>query len=224
MTFRTCFALLFFIFSTSAFSHHESTAVKSKQLEMKGRELILSSSSAVVTDGHRLTLLAPATSLSEATKGVNSEALDALDFSDVAQLASNINTGIQHGQTLLTLELKYKKAGQWVTEDLSHSLESVSSCSGNIHFNYKNDIDGSIPQSMDEVTLVLTSWISPSENGNRNTVKGPIPMHTACCDCSGWCAFLWTLFAYCNTCLEPQGAEYCCKNCNMPPAPGESCH
>ena len=61
-------------------------------------------------------------------------------------------------------------------------------------------------------------------DGNKANLKGNPMTKAVCCDCSGGCAALWILFAYCNTCISYQGGSYCCSSCRMPGPPGGTCN
>lgn len=217
MKYHSCFVLFILTLCSPVFSYHDSSPAQAS----KGRGIVISAPSAVVTSNSNLTLLTPTANFVGDFEQETKEQLNTLDLTNAFDLASNLHTGILHGQTLFNLELKYRESEQCKTVDLSHHLKSVSSCSGNIHFNFSTPINDLLPQTIEQVTLTL---LNPTNSAaEEKGLKGPIPVHTACCDCSGWCAFLWITFAFCNSCLEPQGAEYCCKNCHVPPAPGESC-
>lgn len=71
-----------------------------------------------------------------------------------------------------------------------------------------------LPGSFDNASLTIPATISFGRGW---------PAHSACCSCDAKCSALWVLFAHCKTCLSPLGGDKCCKTCNLPAVPGDTC-
>ncbi|KEI70020.1 hypothetical protein [Endozoicomonas elysicola] len=220
---RVLFFLLLSSFCAFAYSGVEKPAAGPLIVEMEGRGIYLTSSTATLTGEDMLTLTAPDVDWLGGMKQEHMNKLSTIDLSKLPELSGYLDKGIKHTLVLSSLELKYKTESGWRILQIHDRVESVSSSGGNIAFKFKDPLQILLDQKMEQVTLVLKTWPYPT-NGWLMEL-GRFPMHSTCCDCSGWCAFLWILFAYCKNCLQPQGGEYCCINCDppVPAAPGGTC-
>ena len=193
---------------------------------MQGHGLTFSAASAMVSDERVLIVSSPSVQWTGNLSQEQLNQLKAIDLSDLIELALNLDTGVNYGRSMFSLELSYSEGEQRDNQDkktvqFSQLLTSIRNIDGNLHFQFKEPLDDSLPPVVENIELKLITWVT-IEDGLTG-LKSPIPIHAACCGCSGWCAFLWTLFAYCSTCVEPQGPAYCCQNCRMPATQQERC-
>ena len=220
---RVLFFLLLSSFCAFAYSGTEKPAAGPLIVEMEGRGIYLTSSTATITGGDTLTLSSPRVDWLDGMQQEHINQLLTVDLSQLSELAGYLDKGIKNTLVLSSLELKYKTDSGWRTLQIHDRLEWVTSSGGNLSFKFKDPLRIPLDQKMEQVALALKTWPNPTDGWLMEL--GRFPMHSVCCDCSGWCAFLWILFAYCNSCLQPQGGEYCCINCDppVPAAPGGSC-
>ncbi|GAA4651020.1 hypothetical protein GCM10023116_33030 [Kistimonas scapharcae] len=213
---RFCF-LLFSVFCTVAYSNSDKPVAGTQMVEMEGRGVYITSPSAVFDSHKTLTLNAPAIDWLGDMKKEHLDVLDGIDLRDIPSFAATLDTGFKKSQGLSTITLTFVRSGKKQTLDIHDPVIHISSQNGNIRFSFKEPVKSIPEQTMEQVTLTVKTWHLPTVN------LGRFPMHAVCCNCSGGCAALWILFAWCNTCLEPSGGEFCCQHCHMPAAPGETC-
>lgn len=220
---RVLFFLLLSSLCTFVYSGVERPAVGPLIMEMEGRGIYMTSPIVTLTGDDMLTLTAPEVDWLDGMKQEHLDQLAGIDLSKLDELSGYLDKGIKNTQVISSMELKYKTEDGWRIVQIHDRVESISTSGGNLNIKFKEPLQLQLEQKMEQVSLVLQTWPSPTDRWLMEL--GRFPMHSVCCDCSGWCAFLWILFAYCNSCLQPQGGEYCCINCDppVPAAPGGAC-
>ncbi len=216
MKLRFC-VLLFSVFCTFAYSNADKPVAGKQTVELEGRGFYIHSPAALFDGSKTLTLNTPSIDWLGDMKQEHLDALAGIDLRDIPNFAATLDKGFKKTQVLSTIELTFQKDNHQQTLVIHDQVTHVSSQNGNIRFSFKEPVKAIPDQTMEQVTLTFKAWHIPTVN------LGRFPMHAVCCNCSGGCAALWILFAWCNSCLEPMGGEYCCPNCHQPAAPGGTC-
>ncbi len=216
MKLRLCF-LLIPIFCSTTYAHSDKPVAGNQMVEMEGRGFYITSPSALFDGSKTLTFTAPVIDWLGDMKQEHLNSLAGIDLSDLPSFANTLDKGFKNSPILSAIELTFKQDNRQQTLTIHDQVTHVSSSNGNMRFTFKKPLTSIPGQTLQQVTFVFKTWHLPTVD------LGRYPMHAVCCDCSGGCAALWILFAWCNTCVAVMGGKDCCTICNMPAVSGKTC-
>lgn len=216
MLLRLCL-LVFSVFCSVAYSWPGGSFASEQTVKMKEWGFYITSPFAKFTDSKTLFLAAPIIDWLDDIKASQPEGISEVDLSDIPTFASALDTGFTRAEVHYSMTLNYNDGQKWREIDIDERVKGVTSNGSDIKFIFKDDVEPELGQTMGKVTLTVKVEHDPYPYRDF--------MHTVCCDCSGKCALLWILCAYCSNCIQPRGGMDCCKLCDppVPAAPGGKC-
>ena len=186
---------------------------------LEGRGFFLVTHQMSYDQDNKLTMVAPVAGWLDDMKQEHLQALKDFNLNDLLGLTELMNKGIKKSPLIIDISIKRFENDSVIMTPLD--VHEVEYSNGNLLFTLNRPAN--IPPVLENVSILFRAWHQPTEESLSTVLGGPRPMKAVCCNCSGGCAALWILFAWCTQCVSFQGGEYCCSACQMPPAPGETC-
>lgn len=186
---------------------------------LEGRGFFLTTDQVSYDQDKKLTVVAPEAGWLDDMKPEHLQQLKDFNLNDLSELAGLMNKGVQKSPLVIDISIRRFENESVIMTPLD--VNEVEYENGNLLLTLNRPAN--IPPVLESTSILFRTWHQPTEESLSTVLGGPRPMKAVCCDCSGGCAALWILFAWCTKCVSFQGGEYCCSACQMPPAPGETC-
>lgn len=189
-------------------------------ISLEGRGLYLTADQIDYDQGTSLTVVTPRVGWLDDMRQEQLDALKDFDLNDLSELASYMDKGVNRAPLILDISIRRADGNSTIITPLD--VKKIESKNGNIQFTLNTKLD-KFPEEVEKASILYRTWHHPTQESLELALGGPRPLKAVCCNCSGGCAFLWILLGWCTTCVSFQGGEYCCADCQLPPAPGETC-